>query len=81
MLPNKPIDIPGEVATFHDLLYEPTEKSISLRVKGLVRRGEVAEAEALLLSMSKSSFKMLRLQTYLRVLQGYCAKGDCEAAV
>eukprot|EP00592_Proboscia_alata_P011396 CAMPEP_0194385956 /NCGR_PEP_ID=MMETSP0174-20130528/83507_1 /TAXON_ID=216777 /ORGANISM="Proboscia alata, Strain PI-D3" /LENGTH=986 /DNA_ID=CAMNT_0039174605 /DNA_START=542 /DNA_END=3499 /DNA_ORIENTATION=- len=79
--PEHHIDIPGEVATFHDLLYEPTEKSISLRVKGLVRRGEVAEAEALLLSMSKPSLEMLRLRTYLPVLQGYCAKGDCEAAV
>ena len=62
-------------------MYEPTEKSISLRVTGLIRRGEVAEVEALLLSMSTASFKMLRLRTYLPVWQGYCAKGECEAAV
>lgn len=41
-------DIPSEVAMFHDAIYEPTEKTITLLVKSLVQRGDAAGAEALL---------------------------------
>lgn len=41
-------DVTAEVAMFHDAIYEPTEKTITLLVKSLVRRGDAAGAEALL---------------------------------
>jgi pentatricopeptide repeat protein len=46
-------DLPLEVATFHDLLYQPTEKSISLRVKSLVENHKAQEAEQLLNDMER----------------------------
>jgi hypothetical protein len=42
------IDFPTELALFHDLLYKPTEKSVSLRVKRLVSVGDATGAEHLL---------------------------------
>ena len=39
---------PLELAIFHDLLYKPTEKSISLRVKTLVADGDANNDELLL---------------------------------
>lgn len=41
-------DFAAEVAMFHDAIHEPTEKTITLLVKSLVRRGDAAGAEALL---------------------------------
>ena len=41
-------DVTAEVAMFHDAIYEPTEKTITLLVKSLVRRGDAVGAEALL---------------------------------
>jgi hypothetical protein len=37
-----------EVATFHDLLYSPNEKTISLRIKNLIGTNDIAKAEDLL---------------------------------
>ena len=42
------IDVPQEVAVFHDMLYHPTEKSISLRVKGFVAKGDAKMAQEIL---------------------------------
>ena len=42
------VNLPEEVATFHDLLYEPTEQSLTLRIKALVAKGNASGAEALL---------------------------------
>ena len=42
------IAVPGEVATYHDLLCKPTESSVSLRVKALASRGDTRTAEDLL---------------------------------
>jgi hypothetical protein len=83
------VDLPAEVATFHDLLYEPTEKSISLRVKHLVANGNASAAEALLDVMQQNSNSnsevadgnSLKLRTYLPVLRAYCDKGDCSAVL
>mmetsp|Transcript_3917 Transcript_3917/g.5336 ORF Transcript_3917/g.5336 Transcript_3917/m.5336 type:complete len:839 (+) Transcript_3917:528-3044(+) len=41
-------DLVAEVATFHDVLYKPTEKTIALRVKTLVEHGNPLTAERLL---------------------------------
>ena len=47
-------DVAAEVAMFHDAIYEPTEKTITLLVKSLVQRGDAAGAEALLDDISVS---------------------------
>ncbi len=49
-----PTDYPTEMALFHDLLYTPTEKSVSLRVKKLVSIGDASSAQNLLDSLSVS---------------------------
>lgn len=38
----------GDVASFHDLLFQPSENTVCLRIKGLVGQGRAAEAERLL---------------------------------
>ena len=48
-------DIMEEVSVFHDILFDPTEKSVSLRIKALISRGDGKGAEALL-----ESFKVRR---------------------
>jgi len=50
------VDFPTELALFHDLLYIPTEKSITLRVKRLVSIGDASGAEELLDSFPVSQF-------------------------
>lgn len=51
-------DIAAEVAMFHDAIYEPTEKTITLLVKSLVQRGDAAGAEALLDDIAVSNSHM-----------------------
>lgn len=45
-------DLAAQVATFHDLLYEPNEKTVSLRVKALVAKEDAAGALKMLTSIS-----------------------------
>lgn len=73
------IDLATELALFHDLLYEPTEKSISLRVKRLVSMGDAEAAEILLDSFPTSSDAKLR--TYLPVLKLYCEQANVASAL
>jgi hypothetical protein len=46
-----------EVATFHDLLFPPNEKTITLRIKSLIAQGNVQEAEAILQSLPVSVYE------------------------
>ena len=73
------IDLATELALFHDLLYDPTEKSISLRVKRLVALGDAEAAETLLDSFPTSSDAKLR--TYLPVLKLYCEQANVSSAL
>jgi hypothetical protein len=41
------IDITEEIAAFHDILYPPSEQSVTVRVKSLVRKGNARAAEEL----------------------------------
>jgi hypothetical protein len=41
-----------EVATFHDILYPPNEKSITLRINSLIAKNDAAGAEEMLASLS-----------------------------
>ena len=71
-------NIIGEVALFHDLLYKPTENSITLRIKNLLSKNQIADAESLL-----SNFKdkqQLKLRTYFPVLKAYCEMNDVKSA-
>jgi hypothetical protein len=42
------VNVPEEVATFNDLMYEPTEQSVTIRIKALVAKGDAHGAESLL---------------------------------
>jgi Zc3h12a-like Ribonuclease NYN domain len=55
-----------EIALFHDLLYEPTEQTINIRVRLLTAQGKIEEAEALLHAWTEKVD--LRLRTCIPVL-------------
>lgn len=74
-------DIAAEVAMFHDALYEPTEKTITLLVKSLVGRGDAAGAEALLDGIADGPLGKLRHRTTSPILKSYCEKGEIDSAL
>jgi len=74
-------DIAAEVAMFHDALYEPTEKTITLLVKSLVRRGDARGAEALLDGIADGPLGQLRHRTTSPILKLYCQRGEIDAAL
>ena len=41
------VDVPNEIATMHDILYDASDQSISVRVKALVAQGDAQGAESL----------------------------------
>jgi hypothetical protein len=63
----------GQAATFHDLLFDPNEKTIALRIKSLIQTGDAVGAEALLASLPEN---LTRLRTYLPILHHYCESHD-----
>lgn len=67
-----------EVATFHDLLYAPNEKTITLRIKSYITRGDAVGAEGILDSLPDKgkSAEWKRLRTFLPILSHYCSVGD-----
>ena len=74
-------DIAAEVAMFHDALYEPTEKTITLLVKSLVGRGDAEGAEALLDGIADGPLGQLRHRTTSPILKLYCKKGEMDSAL
>ncbi len=75
-------DIAAEVAMFHDAIYPPTEKTITLLVKSLVSKGDASGAEALLESIAdNSSNGQLRHRTTSPILRLYCEQGDIDSAL
>lgn len=77
-------DISEEVAIFHDLLYEPNEKTATLRIKYLIANGDATGAEELLNAMSKKSSASgdwTKLRTYVPILALYCSNGDVSSAL
>lgn len=73
-----------ETATFHDVLFEPTEKSIFLRIKTLISQSDAKTAEYILSSLpdrqGKSS-EWKKLRTFLPILSHYCDVGDMISAL
>ena len=55
--------LPEEVATFHDSLFHPTEKTLTLRIKALVQKGDALGAERLLEMMPVSPRKLMNILT------------------
>lgn len=74
------LDLPEEVALFHDILYKPSESSISLRVRSLIGKGDAQGAEALMVKFA-SDGGTERLRAYLPVLNLYCEKGDISSGL
>ena len=71
----------SEVATFHDLMYEPCEKTVTLRIKSYIDRGDVCKAELLLDTLPKVGGE-LRLRTCVPILELYCRRnGDMASAL
>ena len=50
-----PSNIAGEVAFYHDMLYKPTENTVTIRIKSLVEQGHATEAEKLLWNLESSA--------------------------
>jgi pentatricopeptide repeat protein len=74
------IDLTDEIAIYHDLLYEPTEQSINIRVRLLVAQGKAKEAERLLNEHSDGEAD-LRLRSYSPVLRLFLELGDFSSAL
>jgi len=74
-------DIVAEVAMFHDALYEPTEKTITLLVKSMVAKGDAVGAEALLDGIADGPLGQLRHRTTSPILNLYCEKGEIDSAL
>jgi pentatricopeptide repeat protein len=72
-----------EVASFHDFMFKPNEKTITIRIKSLVARGDAPAAERLLGSLpckgDRSEWK--RLRTFTPILSYYCETGRMGAAL
>lgn len=61
------VDVAEEVAAFHDNLHKPTEQSLSVRVRALVRKSQAKAAELLVEKVSHSSMHLVALQLALRL--------------
>lgn len=72
-----------EVATFHDLLFPPNEKTGYLRIKFLIAKGDAAGAEHILSSIPDKgdAAEWKRLRTFLPILLHYCAVGDMSSSL
>ena len=75
------VNVQDEVAFFHDMLYEPTDNSTSLRVKGLISKGDAEGAEQLLEAFASREGTVVRLRSYLPILNLYCQKGEISSAM
>jgi pentatricopeptide repeat protein len=79
------LDATFDVASFHDRLFEPNEKTITLRIKGLVARGDPFGAERVLSSLPDKRPKATpddewkRLRTFQPILAHYCEKGNVSS--
>eukprot|EP00977_Amphora_coffeiformis_P024453 scaffold15910_cov193-Amphora_coffeaeformis.AAC.7 len=72
-------DIVDEIATYHDLRYEPTEQSLMVRSRLLIAQGNAREAEELL--TIHSELTDLHLRSFLPVLRMYLESGEIESAL
>jgi pentatricopeptide repeat protein len=78
------IDWTFDVASFHDRLFEPNEKTTSLRIKTFVARGDPLGAEEILFSLpdktqKSSADEWKRLRTFQPLLAHYCDQGNVSS--
>eukprot|EP00567_Pseudictyota_dubia_P013161 CAMPEP_0197438704 /NCGR_PEP_ID=MMETSP1175-20131217/5617_1 /TAXON_ID=1003142 /ORGANISM="Triceratium dubium, Strain CCMP147" /LENGTH=854 /DNA_ID=CAMNT_0042968483 /DNA_START=520 /DNA_END=3084 /DNA_ORIENTATION=+ len=78
---SKSRDMKEEVSVFRDILYEPTERSISVRINSLVAKGNPKAAELLLEAFKSSGGEAVRLRTFMPVLKYYCEQGNVTRAL
>lgn len=90
-------DVPKEIATVHDVLYEPTSASLTVRVKALVAQGDALTAEAIVLKVrtqtilcgcvlandhdTQSGNEELQLRTFLPIYRLHLENGDLPSAL
>lgn len=77
-------DMTFDVASFHDRLFEPNEKTTCLRIKTLVARGDPLGAEEILFSLpdktrKASADEWKRLRTFQPLLAYYCDQGNVDS--
>jgi hypothetical protein len=80
MIDQSSFEIVNQVAYYHDMLYSPTENTVSIRVKSLIAMGKPQEAEDLLWLLQSSitsnsnpaSNMNLKLRTCFPILEYYC---------
>jgi Pentacotripeptide-repeat region of PRORP len=74
------VEITDEIAIYHDMLHEPNEQSINVRVKLLVAQGKAADA-AKLLENAQAKGVELHLRSYTPVLRLFLELEDLGAAL
>ena len=74
------VDMADEIATYHDLLHEPSEQSITIRLRRLAAQGKAKEAEALILRGEDAKIEM-RLRSYTPILRLFLEQGDVSSAL
>ena len=85
-------DVLMEVATSHDLLFPPNEKTVTLRIKSLIANHNIQDAERILQSLpdeeqqdgsskvkKRGSSAAKRLRTFLPILEYYCKVKDINS--
>jgi pentatricopeptide repeat protein len=72
-----------DVASFHDLLYSPNEKTLTLRIKALVAMGDAEGAEDVLNSFpaTDDNLARTRLRTFSPILARYCELKEFSKAL
>lgn len=72
-----------QVATFHDVIYTPNEKTMTLRIKSLIAQGDAAAAEQILAALPDkgASAEWKRLRTMLPIVNHYCLAGDTTSCL
>jgi len=79
-----------EAATFHSMLFEPTEKSVTIQMNSLVAIGDASAAERILWSLGDKSngetttegaSERRKLRTFVPILKYYCDEGDIVSAL
>ena len=68
-----------EAATFHDIFFSPNENTITLRIKHLIGKNQVKEAEEILVSLTEEKAGCKKLRTFLPILEHYCTTGNATA--
>jgi pentatricopeptide repeat protein len=77
------VDDCAQVATYHDLLFEPNEKTVYLRIKSLIAKGNASGAEHFLrcLPNKGKSSEWKRLRTFSPILRHFCATHDMTSCL